>query len=72
MPGQDYIECSSFTFTAGSKIKDLPVKEFSNMGMDAPPTDHVAGSGKSGEKTMHPRAYDNQNSGWATSCITPS
>ena len=51
MPGQDYIECSSFTFSAGSKIKDLPVKEFSNMGMDAPPTDHVAGSGKNGEKT---------------------
>ncbi|RUT01463.1 phage tail protein [Dulcicalothrix desertica PCC 7102] len=55
MPGQDYIECSSFTFSAGSKIKDLPVKEFSNMGMDAPPTDHVAGSGKNGEKTMQPR-----------------
>jgi phage tail-like protein len=52
---KDFIECSNFTFTAGSKIKDLPVKEFSNLGMDAPPTDHCAGSGEKGLKTYQPK-----------------
>ncbi len=52
---KDYIECSNFSFSAGGKITDLPVKEFSNLGMDAPPTDHGAGSTKLGAKVYQPK-----------------
>jgi phage tail-like protein len=49
-----YIECSSFAFSAGGGA-EVPVKEFSNLGMDAPPTDHAAGSAKGGERVYQPR-----------------
>ncbi|MEH1841117.1 MAG: phage tail protein [Nostoc sp.] len=50
MPENKLITCSDFYFTAGSKVKDLPVQEFSNMGMEATTTDQVAGTGKDGVK----------------------
>ncbi len=51
MPGdKELINCSDFYFSAGSKVKDLPVQEFSNMGMEATTTDQVAGTGKEGVK----------------------
>jgi phage tail-like protein len=52
---KEYIECSNFSFTAGSKIQDLPVKEFKNLGMDAPPTEHSTGSGQQGKKSYQPK-----------------
>jgi phage tail-like protein len=52
---KDYLECSNFSFSAGSKVQDLPVKEFSNLGMDAPPTDHSAGSTTGGAKVYQPK-----------------
>jgi phage tail-like protein len=48
MAGEKYVESSNFTFSAGS-IKDIPVKEFSNLGMAAPPTEHSIGSMKRGQ-----------------------
>ncbi|WP_375503546.1 phage tail protein [uncultured Nostoc sp.] len=50
MPDKKLITCSDFYFTAGSKVKDLPVQEFSNMGMEATTTDQVAGTGEKGVK----------------------
>ncbi|MEH2373818.1 phage tail protein [Nostoc sp.] len=50
MPDTKLITCSDFYFSAGSKVKDLPVQEFSNMGMEAATTDQVAGTGKDGVK----------------------
>jgi phage tail-like protein len=50
MPEKKLITCSDFYFTAGSKVKDLPVQEFSNMGMVAETTDQVAGTTKDGVK----------------------
>lgn len=49
-----FIECSNFAFSAGGGA-EVPVKEFSNLGMDAPPTEHSAGSEKGGKKVYQPK-----------------
>ncbi|MBN4004299.1 phage tail protein [Nostoc sp. LPT] len=48
MPEKKIITCSDFYFSAGSKIKDLPVQEFSNMGMEVTTTEQVAGTSQGG------------------------
>jgi phage tail-like protein len=49
-----YIECSNFSFSAGGGA-EVPVLEFSNLGMDAPPTPHAAGAEKGGKKVYQPK-----------------